>query len=62
MKTMIKFFFVVSGISMLATIGFINEMSDTNWAYVAISAFIGISFFLFAVITAIQHDEELDNE
>ena len=59
---MIKFFFVVSGISMLATIGFINEMGNANWAYVALSAFIGVSFFIFALITMVQKDNELDNE
>jgi len=59
---MIKFFFIVSGISMISTIGFINELGDTNWAYVALSAFIGVSFFIFAIITMIQKDNELDNE
>jgi len=47
---------------MFTTIGLINEMGTTNWAYVAISAFIGVSAFIHALITMIQHDEELDNE
>jgi len=59
---MIKFLFIISFISLFAAIGFINEMGTTNWTYVAISVFIGVSAFIHALITMIQHDKELDNE
>tara|TARA_B100001057_G_scaffold304054_1_gene304233 strand:- start:1409 stop:1621 length:213 start_codon:yes stop_codon:yes gene_type:complete len=61
-ENMIKFLFLVSLVSLFTTVGLVNEIGETNWVYVAVSSFIGLSAFIHALITMINHDERLDNE
>jgi hypothetical protein len=59
---MIKFLFLVSLASFFVTVGLVNEVGETNWIYVALSAFIGISALIHVLVIMINHDERLDNE
>jgi hypothetical protein len=59
---MIKFLFLVSLASFFVTVGLVNEVGETNWIYVAVSAFIGISALIHVLVIMINHDERLDNE